>query len=325
MPTQRARSTLRRARGRLELAADPRNWAARAEDGMWSRQAPCPVPPVAPDVPRGARVSWPLHYEHPVAAAFTEPVRAGLAAVADLRRAELDQPHKGIVLFEVHLAGRAVRIALDYYDYTFVNERAAADVDLYLKMQHLREGYPGVSNVRPAGYVTTSPFVYANWCRLRALRRRRPPNADAFARFGLRFEAELRGRALALIAGEERLDSAGGSRRSAHSRFLREMARARVCLDVPGQGPFCCRLVEGLAMGCCMIGPRHATRMPVELRDRVEIVWCRDDLSDLAELCVAYARDEELRAPVEASAARYFDEHLHPLRLGEHCLRLAAA
>lgn len=321
-----AGSVIKEVRRRAGLAANPANLLARIEDRRWAREGDCPPPGApAPDMPGGAAVMWPAAYEHPVAGAFAEPLRAGLASLAALDPADIPQPYKGVVLFEVELDGRVRRVALDYYDYTFVNEQCAGEVDLYLKMQHLREGYPGVPGVCPAGYVTTSPFLYARWCRLRARRRQRSWECDVFARFGLRFEVELRSRALELVASDPRIRSAGGSRRTAHSRFLREMAGARVCLDVPGQGPFCCRLVEGLAMGCCMIGPRHATVMPVELRDGVEIVWCREDLSDLPELCVEYARDDGRRAGVEAAAARYFDEHLHPRRLGESCLRLAAA
>jgi glycosyltransferase involved in cell wall biosynthesis len=143
-----------------------------------------------------------------------------------------------------------------------------------------------------------------------------------FGRYSLKFGGPLRTAAIERLRSDGRLDYSGGTRRTHHTRYLREMARARVCVDLPGQGPFCCRLVEGLAMGCLIVAPRHAAEMPVELRDRVEVVYCREDLSDLADLCAEYVQDESLREPVEAAAARYFDEHLHPARLAERYLRI---
>jgi hypothetical protein len=93
------------------------------------------------------------------------------------------------------------------------------------------------------------------------------------------------------------------------------MARARTCLDLPGQGPFCHRLVEALAMGCCVIGPRHATTLPVDLSPGENVVHCADDLHDLPDLCALYSRSLEDRTRIGRAAAAYFDRYLHPVRL----------
>jgi hypothetical protein len=289
---------------------------------VWRRGGPCQAPAIVEQPGPKAVVRWPLRYEHPIAGGFVREIEAGFHAVASVEHAEIEQPYEGIVVIEIDAGDGPRRVAIDYYDFTFVNERCAADVHTYFKFQHLRGGYPGFPNVKPGAYVTTSPFLYSYWCRLRALRRKAPPSSDAFGRFGLRYSAPIREAALRALEGERRLAYAGGSRATSHTRYLREMARARVCVDMPGQGPFCCRMVEGLAMGCCMIGPRHGTVLPEELSDGVNYVYCRDDLSDLGDLCVAYARDEERRASVEAAAARYFDDVLHPVRIAERYLRL---
>jgi hypothetical protein len=176
--------------------------------------------------------------------------------------------------------------------------------------------------VWPGGYIADKPFLYAHWCRLRALRESSRPTSEVFGRYGLQFGGPVRAAAIERLRSDGRFDYGGGTRRTHHTRYLREMARARVCVDLPGQGPFCCRLVEGLAMGCLMVAAPHAAEMPVELRDRVEVVYCQEDLSDLADLCAEYANDESLRAPVEAAAARYFDDHLHPVRMAERYLRI---
>jgi hypothetical protein len=310
-----------RLRHRLRLASDPKTWTATAGNVGWRRQASCPGPTVR-RAGEPALVRWPLSYEHPVAAFFVRPIREGFESIATVTEAEITQPHEGIVVIEVDHGDGPRRVALDYYDFTLVNPECAAEVDTYFKLQYQRGGYPGFENVWPGGYITDKPFLYAHWCRLRALRRRSRPTSEVFGRYSLRFGGPIRTAAIERLRSDGRLDYSGGTRRTHHTRYLREMARARVCVDLPGQGPFCCRLVEGLAMGCLIVAPRHAAEMPVELRDRVEVVYCRDDLSDLADLCAEYVQDESLREPVEAAAARYFDEHLHPARLAERYLRI---
>jgi glycosyltransferase involved in cell wall biosynthesis len=132
----------------------------------------------------------------------------------------------------------------------------------------------------------------------------------------------VRRTAIERLSSDERFAYSGGTRRTHHTRYLREMARAGVCVDLPGQGPFCCRLVEGLAMGCFIVAARHAAEMPVALRDGVEIVYCEEDLSNLADVCAEYAHDGSRRRPVEEAAARYFDAHLHPMRMAERYLQV---
>jgi hypothetical protein len=306
----------------MRLAADPSTWTAMAGNARWRRKGSCPAPPVAQDGRPAAHVRWPRSYEHPIAAFFVRPIREGFESIATVTVAEIPQAHKGIVVIEVDLGEGPRRVALDYYDFTLVNAQCAAEVDAYFKFQYQLGGYPGFENVWPGGYITDKPFLYAHWCRLRALRRRARPATEVFGRYGLTFGGPVRAAAIERLRSDGRFDYTGGTRRTHHTRYLREMARARVCVDLPGQGPFCCRLVEGLAMGCLIVSARHAAEMPVGLRDRVELVYCEEDLSDLADLCAEYAHDESLRAPVEAAAARYFDEHLHPARMAERYLRV---
>lgn len=307
---------------RLRIAADPGTWPSLAGDLRWRRDGPCPGPQAQPALGPPALVQWPLRYQHPLAGVFVRSIKEGFGVVASVVPADIPQAFPGIVIIGIDLGDGPRRVAIDYYDFTFVNPECAAEVDMYFKLQYARGGYPEYANVRPGGYVTDKPFLYANWCRLRALRRQASPTADVFGRFGLSFSAQLREAAIELLQSEQRITYAGGTGFTYRSRFMREMAGARVCVDLPGQGPFCFRLVEGLATGCCIVAARHAAEMPVELVDGVEIVYCKEDLSDLCDLCVEYALDEEKRAPIEAAAARYFDDNLHPVRMAERYLRV---
>jgi hypothetical protein len=310
---------------RLRIAADPGTWSGLLADRRWKREGACPMPPVGERPERASLVRWPAVYQHPNAEPFVRAIKGGLESCARMVPADIPQPYEGIVLFEVELGDGPRHMAIDYFDFTFVNEQCAAEVDVYFKYQYLRGGYPGFTNVLPGGYVTSSLFPYTHWCKLRALRRSSSGTVDVFGRFGLRYSAPLRRTAIAMLESDGRLSFAGGARPTQYTRYLREMARARVCVDLPGQGPFCYRLVECLAMGCCVIGPRHATELPVDLQDGVEVVHCGDDLDDLADLCATYAADAPRRARVEAAAANYFDQHLHPMRIAQRYVDMAAA
>src|SRR4029077_9133550 len=123
---------------------------------------------------------------------------------------------------------------------------------------------------------------------------------------------ELRGRAIEILAADRRFRFVGGARLAEQLRYLREMARARVCVDLPGQGPFCYRLVEALALGCCVVAAPHRAVLPVPLRAGMEIAYCAPDLSDLAAVCCRYVEDVDARRALGFAAAAYFDRHLHP-------------
>jgi hypothetical protein len=309
-----------RLRRRFHLAANPGTWKALASDARWRIEGPCPTPTLPHAREQRAAVRWPIRYQHPNAAPFVRPIKEGLGSIATLIPAEIAQPYEGIVLIEVDAGGGFRQVSIDYFDFTFVNERCAADVDTYFKFQYLRGGYIGFPNVFPGAYITSSSFLYAFSCRLRNLRQARLATADAFGRFGLRYAAPIRRLAIDRLSSDSRLEYVGGIGVTTHTQYLRDMATARVCIDMPGQGPFCYRLVECLAMGCCIIGPPHATELPVPLKDGVELVYCADDLSDLADLCVEYAHDDAKRRSMEAAAAKYFDNVLLPVKIAERYL-----
>ncbi|HME02409.1 MAG TPA: glycosyltransferase [Solirubrobacteraceae bacterium] len=306
---------------RLRYLAEPRTFAARAGNWRWDRDGPCPSPTSAPAPSSPATVIWPNRYEHPIAENFVGAIRDGFGVVATVAAAEIAQPYRGIVIIEIDCGYGTKRVALDWDDLPRVNPRCAAEVETYFKFQYQPGGYPDYPNVMPGGYVSNAPMLYRHWCRLRALRARQP-TSDVFGRFGLRASTHIRETAIGLLQSEQSIVYVGGDRTMYGPRYLREMARARVCVDLPGRGPFCTRLVDCLAMGCCVVAVRHAAELPTALREGVEIVYCEEDLSDLVELCVTYVRDEGKRVPIEAAAARYFDENLHPVRMAQSYLRV---
>ena len=107
---------------------------------------------------------------------------------------------------------------------------------------------------------------------------------------------------------------------------MREICASLVCVDLPGRGPFCYRLVECLAVGSCVVAPRHATVLHAPLEDGQHIAFAREDLEDLAEISHRYAVDEVARLRVQAGAMQYFDRYLRPTQLAGYylheCLRV---
>lgn len=288
---------------------------------MWKLRGPCaPVGP-GPSLPAELpHVYWPTQYEWPRAEEWVRPLREGFSGLTTVEPRDIAQPYAGIVLLEVGYPNEVPQtVAVDYHDYTLVNEECVAGVALYFKMQHLRSGY-GEQRVVPGDYVGSSPSLYENYCRLRSLRRG-TGKVDVYGRFGTRFSAEVRRQAVELLRSQTCFEFTGGTSLVLYSQSLREAAQARVCVDLPGNGPFCHRLVDYLAIGACVVAPRHAASMHAELLDSEHIVYCRDDLTDLTDLCAQYVEDDEAREAIGVNAARFFDEHLHPRQLAGYYLR----
>lgn len=308
------------SRKALTSAADPAAWRAAAAERIWGLRGPCAPPrettPVRGVVPE---VHWPTEYEWPVAARFVGPLHAGLSTLTTVERRAISQPYEGIVLFDICYPAETLSIAVDYHDLPAVNTECVAQAALYFKMQHLRSGYED-PKILPGGYIASRESLYRHYCRLRELRER-GLRSDVYGRFGTRFSAEIRRRAIGILQHQTQLEFTGGTSLALYMQSLREAAQARVCIDMPGNGSFCHRLVEYLAIGCCIVAPRHTSIMYPELCDREHIVYCRDDLSDLAELCAYYVENDLARETVSANAARFFDDNLHPQQLAGYYLR----
>ncbi|MGA9520988.1 MAG: glycosyltransferase [Myxococcaceae bacterium] len=289
----------------LERAADVAlewSWRARsrARDGLEQAlgEAPGRVP--------GVVVYWPRHYDWELTPKWVDGLKAGLARQAKLVEAHLPQPFERIVLFELSIGGQRVPVALDYADLPEVNATCARQVRHYFKMQYRREGY-ALSNVVPGGFVPGNPRLESYLPHVRALRDAGRFRHDVLGRFSLAFASETRQRALRMLAGQERFDFTGGTKLMRYSRYLREIATARVCVDLPGNGPFCFRLVDCLAVGACVVAVRHKTTMPRELVDGEHLAYVREDLSDLVETCARYVEDDLARERLARNARAFFD------------------
>jgi len=271
-------------------------------------------------LPSTPLLRWPARYDWHATGKWVEGLRRSLATRIRMEEASIPQYVERAVVAELEHEGRHHQVVIDYADKNHLHVAAARASLLYFKMQHRRGGY-GLSNVVPGGYVSGDVELYRYLRPVRALRDRREFRFDVNARFGLRFSPGIRSEAVRRLSAAEDLRFRGGTQLVRYSRHLREIAHSKVCVDLPGNGAFCFRLVDYLAVGACVVAVRHHNLLPADLVDGVHVVWVKDDLSDLVETCRWLTADLEARERMALNARRYFDAHLHQEVLAEHYLK----
>ena len=267
-------------------------------------------------------IHWPTEYQWPPTERWMGHILAAFGRLVPVNRTTIPQERypEGVVVAHFEYRGATYPVTIDFSDYMDrICEPALADSIVYFKMQFRRGGY-GHTKILPGGYPVGAPYAYRFLSKLRRSADERPKLFDVYGRFGMRFAAEIRRKAIAHLSAAKDLNFVGGTKFVRNSRFLRDMARTKIGIDLPGNGDFCFRLVDYLSIGVCVIGPRHRTEFPAPLVDGEHIVYCRDDLSDLVPLCRRYLADERERTRIARKARRYFDHHLHRDQLAHYYL-----
>jgi hypothetical protein len=317
---------------RWQKAIDPEAWQnVVLEAGAAVRSLPLPPVVAAPPWPldherlSGLRVRWPRVTRPAVDGRMLLPVRHAVGRHVRLELAHIPQPVSSVVLIEVVDGNRAHRVAIDLHDLSsFRDEELVRSCLVYFKMQHRIGGY-GIPQVVPGGYLTDKGTIYWYLPYLRRLRDRKAFSCDVYGRFGLRFNAELRRRAVETLSAQQRFAFRGGLRTVPRPSFLKEMARSRVCIDLPGQGAFCYRTISYLAVGACIVGTRPKNELPAPLIDRVHMAFTRDDQSDLMDLCEYYIENDDARERMVTATRRFFDRYLHADSLAAYYLHTCLA
>src|SRR5262245_10792850 len=265
-------------------------------------------------------IRWPANYQWPTARLWVDPILYGFKSRVRVDFRDLCQPYRGTVVFQFVINGRPHDVAIDYSDYAEVNPESAARCSLYFKMQHSRAGYEA-PNVLPGGYVCGSRKIYLHLARLRRLREARNFQYEVFGRFSTEFAAETRRRAVELLTNQNEVRFEGGLKKVKYLDFLKEVARAKICIDLPGEGDLCFRLINYLAVGACVVGPPPGNVLHAPLVDRVHVAYTRPDLSDLVDVCSYYLGHDEAREEMCRRSRRFFDEYLHKDNLTAYYLR----
>ncbi len=276
--------------------------------------------PVSPEELASLAIVWPTKYQWPPGSVIVETIKDGFQRLGILREEPTPQVHKGVVMLRCIVNGRTSFLALDCSDYhNFINESALAQCDLYIKCQYRSGGYPD-PRVVPGGYPVTSRRYYHYYMPFRQ-RGNRLPKFDIVGRFGFEFQADIRRRAIGILSDSADITFVGNSGKVRYSRFLREIAAARLGLQLPGNGPFTHRVPEFLGLGTCMISVRFATELHVPLVPGKHYVEIADDLSNLREKVRFYIENEQERNGIAAAGRDYFDKYLHADQMISYYIR----
>jgi hypothetical protein len=276
--------------------------------------------PLEPEDRSRLEVRWPRRYEWPHAGRWVLPLRHGMERLVSVVEHDIPQRHQGVVAIQIKLDDTVHDVILDYWDFPHYDPELLDRVSLYFKMQCPPDAD---ARVIPGGFVPRSEQLYRYLRRLRRTRARADFEYHAYGRFGLSFATTVRSRAISMLAAQDRFRYEGGAKLIAYPSYLREIARSRVCVDLPGNGFLCFRQLDYLAVGSCVIGPKPRVVYPVPPVDRREVVYAREDLSDLIELCERYVFDDAARERVAANARAYFDRYLHRDQLAAYYLYTA--
>jgi hypothetical protein len=197
-----------------------------------SRPVSAPPPPLKQHHTTVA-VTWTSSYRWPPLASWLEPIRLGLEPLVELRRAPLSYPPlRGVVPFEIEIAGRRHAVAVDYGDDVTLEPRLLRDYELVFKMQYLLEGY-GSKRVVPGGFVPNGMSLYRFLPHLRRLRDGGRRTSDAYGRFGDNKDLPLRRSAVQLLRSQQSFRYRGGFGIVRYSGSLLDAASARTCIDLP--------------------------------------------------------------------------------------------
>lgn len=275
---------------------------------------------IEPEELKAITIHLPTKYEWDSAKKWVEQLFYTFRRMVNVKYVDIPQPFKGTVMFQFVMNGKVHDVAVIYSDYPQIIEEGVKDLPLCFKMQFLRGGY-GLDTIVAGGYVPDSRKLYFYLPKLRSLRDRKEFAFDVYGRFSLEFAKETRRKAIEILQAQKEFKFEGSLTKVGYIDFLKETARAKICIDLPGEGDFCYRLVNYFAIGACVIGPRHRTDLHVPLVDKKQMAFCKDDFSDLVDLCKFYLENEEEREKMCIESREYFEKYLHKDNLANYYLR----
>jgi hypothetical protein len=221
-------------------------------------------------------------------------------------------------VFAVQQGDRTIRCAYDYSDYVIVSTGMLDRVDRYFKCTVPPGALP--RNVFGVGYFPSRPRVLAK-ARAMVLQRLPKKNIGVYVRFGTWTDSQGIRETLVARMQASPLPFSGGFGTIVFPAYLKELMRAKIALDAPGQAPITCRLPEAMALGAVVVSARPACVFPEPLQDGVHFVATQDDGSDVVEVCRELLKDEARMARIANNAMGYFDRNFSPQSVARRILR----
>lgn len=278
-----------------------------------------------PDHVRGAppsepvEVVWPGTYSWPMFAAWVDSLRSGFASLTTVTPGPEPIILRDVVSVQFRHRGRTYPIGIDVGDLSDIPPENPGKFFLYFKMQFDKGGYPW-PNVLPGGFVPYGNRIYDVLGPIRRLRDARRFRYDVHGRFGTGAGFDRRRGVIDALAAQRDFSFEGGFRLMRHASFLAEVARSRICIDLPGKGDFCFRLIDYMAVGTCIVAWQQNNRLPVPLEDGRAIIFTEPNGPAVVEACRKLLADPGRINSLAGKSRAAFDRHLHRSQLASYYL-----
>ncbi|HEY5602610.1 MAG TPA: glycosyltransferase [Gammaproteobacteria bacterium] len=103
--------------------------------------------------------------------------------------------------------------------------------------------------------------------------------------------------------------------------YLQELARCKIVLNFRGGGWDTMRYWEVPAVGSFMISQQPQFNIPNNFVNEQHVVFCRDDLSDLLELCGYYLKNNEARERIAANGKNHLLQYHTDVKRAEYIMQ----
>jgi glycosyltransferase involved in cell wall biosynthesis len=224
-------------------------------------------------------------------------------------------------LFQIQIKGKDLNCAYDYSDYPVVSTDILNKVDLYFKC--MASPGPLPHKVLRVGYFANQANMLAK-ARAYALKKPRERDIGVYGRFGSWTDSQEFRKHIVEMLKNSSLNFVGGlGEMKTYPAYLDELSRAKIAIEVPGQGPISYRLIEGMALGALIVCRKPKCDFPEELVDGKHFVSFKNDISDLIEVCRKMLEDIQLRQIIVSQAMSFFDRNFSPQSMVRRMLRAA--
>jgi hypothetical protein len=252
---------------------------------------------------------WPVKYQWEFRKYLGDQLRAAFHRFVRIEETDVPQNHDGVITFEFVYGDRTRRINIETSDYPPLNEKAYADCDLHFKQQYAKAGYGPRDHLLPGNFMGGASEIYHYLDRLRALRDSGEDRFEVAGRFELNMKE--RGGPIAQLAASTRFQFHGGQGKVPYIRYVREIARTAVSINLPSSANLTFRIFDYFAIGACIVGPPHTATLPVPFTEGEHLIYCKEDYSDLEDVCLRLLGQPAERKRLIANSRRFFDQYMH--------------
>jgi glycosyltransferase involved in cell wall biosynthesis len=222
-------------------------------------------------------------------------------------------------IFEIHFGDEVVRCAYDYSDYPIISTEILDEVDIYFKCIVPNEPLP--SKVVSVGYYAQNTELLSK-ARDSIIKKKQKKEIDVYGRFGSWTDGQgFRERIVNNLKSSPVNFVGGFGNLKIYPAYLTEIAKAKIALDVPGQAPITCRLVEGMALGAIIVCRKPSCVFPEEIIDGKHYVSIKEDATDVAQVCMELLEDEKRRQFIVDQGMCYYDRNFSPQSMVRRMLR----